>query len=367
MSRRSNALKGATGGLQVRRTHGPLSRVSLSGWDRSTSPTGSDARSTSVASRVIRPTTRSRGRNSSAAPRKARSGAEKTIWGGSRHRGDGARANLDAFQPADRPAHAARRLTGHAHDLARHATAGTYAARADQECRRSYTRTASSRKRPRRRQRGLPIVASTAAARSMEESSRGSRRCPALDFRSSAQPKDDEITAEPRASRGGGIPGDRADARFHVLGWRQPTLRVAYLPSSRDRDRFTVRDRPDASCMALERTPAGGHAGRGRALGPARQQDRDLGRPRVPALAGVAADPLKGIHRPDDARRGAQALPWTGDRLEPRRRQVDGSIAALRRASGGAAPSGTMPVLFDGGIRSSRHRKGARRGCERGS
>src|SRR6185503_15529871 len=63
--------EGATGGLQVRRTHAvhyPAYRCQ--GWDRSTSPTGS-TRSTSVASRVTHPTTRSRGRNSSAAPRKS--------------------------------------------------------------------------------------------------------------------------------------------------------------------------------------------------------------------------------------------------------------------------------------------------------
>ena len=78
-----------------------------------------------------------------------------------------------------------------------------------------------------------------------------------------------------------------------LLGWRPADLSRAYLPFLEGTGIAQFVTDP-VFRSALERPPEEDLQAAVGALGAVDQQDRDLGRPRVPAIADVAADPAEG-------------------------------------------------------------------------
>ena len=153
-------------------------------------------------------------------------------------------------------------------------------------CRRFFTRTGSC-ERARRAQVGVPVVASTAADRSMEEVGRGGRRWAAVVPALLAQGRRDH--REPRAA------GRRAGYRALVvtldsvlLGWRPADLSRAYLPFLEGTGIAQFTSDP-VFRAGLAKRPRRTRRPGGR-VGPGDQQDRDVGRPEPQLRSRTGAD-----------------------------------------------------------------------------
>jgi isopentenyl diphosphate isomerase/L-lactate dehydrogenase-like FMN-dependent dehydrogenase len=197
---------------------------------------------------------------------------------------------------------------------------------------------------------GLPIVASTAAARSLEEVAQAAGDAPR--WFQLYQPKDDDITRSlvARAERAGyGAIVMTLDST--LLGWRPADLGPAYLPFLRGTGiaQFVT---DDVFRSRLARPPEedmqGAVALRAQVINKIVTWDD------VAFLRSLTKLPivLKGILHPDDARLAREHSVDGVIVSNHGGRQVDGAIGALDALPGVVDAVGAdMPVLFDSGIR----------------
>ena len=198
---------------------------------------------------------------------------------------------------------------------------------------------------------GLPVVASTAAARSLEEVAQAAGDAPR--WFQLYQPKDDDITRSlvARAERGG-LRRDRGDARLDAAGLAagRPGARIPAVPEG-DGHR-AVRDRRRRSARGSTRPPEEDMQG-AVALW-AQVINKIVTWEDIALLRSLTKLPivLKGILHPDDARLAREHSVDGVIVSNHGGRQVDGAIGALDALPAIVDAVGAdMPVLFDSGIR----------------
>jgi len=198
---------------------------------------------------------------------------------------------------------------------------------------------------------GLPIVASTAAARSMEDVAEAAGDAPR--WFQLYWPKDDEITKSlVRRAEAAGYQAIVVTLDSTLLGWRPADLARAYLPFLEGTGIAQFVTDP-VFLSALEQTPAEDMQA---AVGHwAQLINKIVTWDDLAFLRSLTSLPilLKGILHPDDAHEAHERSVDGVIVSNHGGRQVDGAIAALDALPAIAAAVGDdMPVLFDSGIRS---------------
>lgn len=197
---------------------------------------------------------------------------------------------------------------------------------------------------------GLPFVLSTASSRSLEEVAQVMGQSPR--WFQLYWPKDRKFAASLlRRAEQSGYGAIVVTLDTWLLGWRPRDLSQAYLPFLRSEGLANYLSDP-VYCDALAKPP---HEDMPAAIAHWAKIFSDPGvtwddlrflreNTRLPLV-------LKGILHPDDARRAVD-LGMDGIIVSNHGgRQVDGAVAALDALPNVAAAAGSMPVLFDSGIR----------------
>lgn len=197
---------------------------------------------------------------------------------------------------------------------------------------------------------GLPFVLSTASSRSLEEVAQVMGQSPR--WFQLYWPKDRRFAASlMQRAETAGYGAIVVTLDTWLLGWRPRDLSQAYLPFLRGEGLANYLSDP-VFCGALAKPP---HEDMPAAIAHWAKIFSDPGvtwddlrflreNTRLPLV-------LKGILHPDDARRAVD-LGMDGIIVSNHGgRQVDGAVAALDALPNVAAAAGSMPVLFDSGIR----------------